>query len=81
MRTPEEVAELLAAWNQDPYWALESTPGFEDHWRELRAHRIGFHARKEADRPQPAPAVPSCSAASWDEVVAEREAVFSVGTA
>jgi hypothetical protein len=49
MHAPEEVAELIVAWDKEPYWALESTPGFEDHWQELRAHRISHHARQEAE--------------------------------
>jgi hypothetical protein len=50
MRTPEEIAALKAVWDEDPYWVLENTPGFEDHRNELRAYRIESHAKNEQAR-------------------------------
>lgn len=49
-RTPEEVAELKAAWLADPYWVLEDTPGFEAHRAELRAYRLETHEKQEQEK-------------------------------
>lgn len=49
-RTPEEIAELKAAWLADPYWVLEDTPGFEAHRDELRRYRLETHEKQEQER-------------------------------
>lgn len=38
MKTHEEVERLIANWNEDPCWDLETTEGFEEHYDKLLAY-------------------------------------------
>jgi hypothetical protein len=39
MRTATEIMELKQAWDQDPFWDLYNTEGYEEHKEELRAYQ------------------------------------------
>ncbi len=45
-----EVENLKAQWRADGTWDIEDTPGFEDHYDELLAHRKEFEAKQERER-------------------------------
>ncbi len=47
-RTPEEIDRLKSDWLHDPFWNIETTPGFEAHHAELLAFRMQDEALRSA---------------------------------
>lgn len=45
MKSKYEIELLKDRWESDPCWDIEDTEGFEDHYIELKAYRLG----KEVD--------------------------------
>lgn len=45
-----EIEELKKGWEADPHWDLEDTPGFEEHYDELLAHRYEKEVEWESAR-------------------------------
>jgi hypothetical protein len=40
--TREDIEQLKRNWCGDPHWDIEDTAGFECHYIELKAFRIGW---------------------------------------
>lgn len=51
-KTNAEVMSLIDSWEANPSWELEDTPGFEDHYTQLRAYRIKKEKHWEEARVQ-----------------------------
>ena len=44
MKTQEQVTMLIHNWLSDPCWNIEDTEGFEEHYEDLKAYRLGMEA-------------------------------------